>query len=175
MKSINLRNKLYKKANDREVLNYGLSEKAINRKKVDLVKMIVAMLFDLRLGESNNGAIQTFRQIEKTVEKIALLNGVDLFMENKNIIDNSKQLIFEIDISGMIVNYASGKLLKIDLKRMGYRAYTANEASRLTNIAKSIMAMNKGLIVNGYNIKGPVKNILDNVYKIINTILTNER
>lgn len=157
------------------ITNQGLTDSALNRKKIDLIKSLTAMLFNVRFGESKNGSIKSIQNIERNIELLAKIENKPLFIENKSIIDDAKTLIFEIDLAGAVVNYAQRKTTSFGLGRMGYRKHTVKDVERLLGISINIHKIYKELNMHGYNIKGPVKNILDNIQKIINTILTNER
>jgi hypothetical protein len=180
-----INNKLYKKQKKQDILNYGLSEKAINRKKTDLLMSLTALLFDIQFGKSTPGTIKPFNYLERNIEMIMKANNIPVFMENEGILSNINNLIIESETNNFIQEFnfkqylvGSGRrvLLRTDMKDAGYNSFTIKEAEKLYTITQKIMHIHKELDRRNYQgIKAPSKGAIDNVQKLINILIVNDR
>jgi hypothetical protein len=176
--------RLYKKEHNREVMNYRLSQSSINRKKIDLIKSLTAMLFDIQFGVSQQGTIRPIQQIERQIEMIAKLNGIPLFTEEDSIISNVFSLIVEIETESFIEEFELKKylvstgrrtLMRADLKSAGYNSFTIAEAEKLYTIALKIIHIHKELDRRNYKgIKSHTKKSLDGLQALINILMVND-
>jgi hypothetical protein len=175
----------YKKIHNRDIMNAGLDEKAKTRKKIDLIKSLVALLFDVQFGKSPPGTIRPIQQIERQIELITKLNKIPLFIEKEGIISNTYKLIVEIETREYVEEFSFKKylvgvgrstLMKMDFKDAGYNSFTIKEAEKLYTIALKIIHIHKELDRRNYQgIKAPSKGAIDNIQKLINILIVNDK
>jgi hypothetical protein len=187
----------YKKLNDKVILNTGLSEEDITRKKIDIIKNITALLFNLQFGISPPSIIRPFKNIERTVEKVALLNKTPIHFEainygklnnkqNIQAINNVFRLIQEVEkeqyieellsIKKYLVGFGGRKLMNTYMKDSGYNSQTIRNSEKLYTIAHKLMDIYKDMDRHNYQgIKAPMKKAIDGCQQLINILVVNDR
>jgi hypothetical protein len=164
----------YKKQNFRDIMNYRYSNKAITRKQMDTILNMITLLFNIEFGKSNNGSTQIIRYIERSLEKLALINNIDFFKES-TILDNVESLVMEISITDYLIEKGRSKLLRTDLSRMGFHSHSIDKIDRISTIGMKMMKIYKELSRQNYKgVQGPTKMILDNLQKVIDIIVVND-